>query len=115
MILDETQRNRSDRFHKFLKQQPINYFKKNHIILCEKCNGTGLDHTKIYDEENDNVICSWDTHSFCDNCNGIGYKGFKDDIQIDLLNFICRNCDGIGCESCNNTGIVDWVTNMMGG
>ena len=115
MILNEKQKKRSDRFHTFLKHQPKNYFKENDIIQCEKCEGSGLDYIKSYDKEADIFCSSWDTHNYCDNCNGIGYKGFNDDIQIDLLNFICRYCDGIGCERCNNAGIVDWVRHMMGG
>ena len=115
MTLTEEQKNRSDRFHSFLKKQPENYFKENNINLCKKCDGSGLDYIKSYDEEVDIFCSSWDTYNYCSYCNGIGYKGFKDDIQIDLLNFICRDCNGIGCEECNNTGIVDWVTNMMGG
>ncbi len=115
MTLTEKQKNRSDRFNRFLKQQSECYFKENNIIQCEKCDGSGLDYTKSYDEDADIFCSSWDTHSYCDNCSGIGHTGFKDDIQIDLLNFICRYCDGVGCERCNDTGIVDWVTNMMGG
>ena len=114
MTLTETQLVRSNRFHLYLKQQSEKYFEENDIIPCEKCDRTGLNHFTWTDSENIIYGRGWDTTSYCDDCNGIGYKGRSNTIRIDDLHFICRLCDGIGCDECNQTGIVDWVANIMG-
>lgn len=110
MFLTEEQIRRSNLFHGFLKKQPSSYFEETSISKCTKCEGIGLTHCgKMKDGST-----HWDAASFCEECNGIGYKGIAGTMSIDLLNFVCKRCDGIGCKKCNNSGIVDWVTNIMG-
>lgn len=109
MRLTTQQIRRSNLFHEFLKRQDACYFEESSITKCQKCHTTGLANYKQMADGG-----SWDTASFCDNCNGIGYKGVASEIQIDLLNFVCKQCDGIGCVKCDHRGIVDWVTNIMG-
>jgi len=110
MILTERQVFRANRFHVILKSKDAEYFKENKITPCEKCNNTGLGG---YFENYDGTK-GWDTTSYCDECNGIGFKGVSNGFQVDLTNYICRLCDGIGCKECNYTGVVDWITHMMG-
>lgn len=117
MILEKGNKIRSDCIYKFLKSQSNDYFKENNIIECDKCDNTGLIHTKTFDKATKIYISSWDTMNYCDKCNGLGYiinNSYKDELQIDPINFICKNCNGIGCDECDNTGIVDWVAHLVG-
>ncbi|RLD63312.1 MAG: hypothetical protein DRI84_09835 [Bacteroidetes bacterium] len=114
MNLTEKQVARANRFHAILKTKGKEYFKENNIVPCSCCDKTGLRYTKMTDVNGEVYATGWDTSSFCNECNGIGYKGIANGFQIDILNFICRNCDGIGCGECNHSGVVDWVTHMMG-
>jgi hypothetical protein len=70
----------------------------------------------------------WDTVNFCKNCKGVGYvylgnldasnlgeHDFLNGDNIDGINFVCKSCGGKGCEKCNNAGVVDWVSHIMGG
>jgi DnaJ-class molecular chaperone len=108
MLLTGRQLNRANTFHKFLKLQSPEYFAENRIFTCSKCHSTGLN---IY-TLSDGRFC-WDTTTFCDKCNGIGYTGLAGSMQIDLLHYVCKSCDGIGCLRCND-GITDWVSHAMG-
>jgi len=109
MELTQQQRNRANRFHSFLKKQNLAYFIETGITTCNDCYATGLRATKSLSGD-----FSWDTTSFCDICNGIGYMGLAGGMQIDLLNYICKHCEGIGCSKCDQKGIVDWVSHAMG-
>jgi len=72
-------------------------FKKCDIIRCGHCNGTGLK------DKNTEA-------GYCVYCGGIGYKGFK------KLNnqFVCRTCNGGGCNLCDHRGIIDWISHARG-
>ena len=109
MRLTPKQINRANTFHRFLKRQTHEYFAEQRIFTCSFCRSTGLQVSKLSDGG-----FSWDTSSYCDECNGIGYKGLVGGKQVDLLHYICKRCDGIGCPKCDQTGIVDWVANVMG-
>lgn len=109
MELIQQQRNRANILHGFLKKQSLEYFQETGISTCNNCYATGLRVNRSLSGD-----FSWDTANFCKECNGIGYKGLSGGMQIDLINFICKRCDGIGCDKCNHKGIVDWVTNIMG-
>lgn len=92
--------NRSNRIFKVIKDFEILFpdeFEKCGITKCGHCNGTGLS-------------SSYNVHSLCSNCGGMGYIGFK------KLNgeFVCRTCNGYGCYKCNNKGTVDWITHANG-
>ena len=108
MHLDGKQRQRATTFFKFLKNRPPEYFQTSPIKPCADCKGTGLG--GINGGPND---YSWDNHSYCDTCHGVGYTGLASGIQIDDLHFICKHCQGVGCRECNN-GIADWVAHAMG-
>lgn len=71
-------------------------FEKCGIKKCGHCGGTGL-------KENSQVI-------YCSFCGGIGYKGFK---KLEG-EFVCRSCNGYGCNRCNHEGIVDWIIHANG-
>lgn len=109
MYLDQNQIRRSVTFHKFLKKQSSEYFKKTGIYKCPDCNGTGL--AGLYQHESGDY--SWDTYSYCNSCHGVGFRNLIGGIQIDDTHFLCKNCEGVGCKYCEN-GIVDWVTHAMG-
>ena len=92
----------------FFRQQSDDYLKKNGIVKCKKCKGLGLDQVRKFDGS-----YMWDGSSYCEECGGVGYKGVKDGLQIDLLHYICKSCAGLGCNSCNK-GVVDWIDHSMG-
>lgn len=66
-------------------------FRKCDIHKCGHCKGTGLS--------------SKHSLEHCTHCGGIGYRGFET-INGD---FVCRTCNGYGCNLCDDRGIVDWV------
>lgn len=109
MHLTQKQMQRGTLFHKFLKKQHPEYFEMTGIIKCTECSGTGL--AGLY--KNPDGTCGWDTYSYCNKCNGIGYKGLSGVVQIDDLHYMCKHCDGIGCSRCDD-GITDWVSHAMG-
>jgi hypothetical protein len=71
-------------------------FNKCSIKSCGHCNNTGL-----YNKQ-PNIMC--------DNCGGMGFVGFK------KLNgrYVCRSCNGYGCNMCEYNGTVDWVEHAKG-
>jgi DnaJ-class molecular chaperone len=71
---------------------------------CRKCLNTGL---KLIGNKN------WDGNTFCDECKGTGFIGTEELNTIDGKLYICRKCNGCGCEFCNNTGFVDWIENIV--
>ena len=111
MILESRQIIRSNRFFTYLNQQTEEYLNENNIVPCGDCEKTGLsDLTRL-----DYGGYSWSGVSYCKECKGIGFKGiFEKGMQLSLLDYVCRECDGSGCDSCNNKGVVDWVDHLMG-
>lgn len=103
---------RANTFYVFLKKQTTYYLKEQNISVCEICKGTGLANLQQHQGETI-TFSSWDGSSYCDKCEGIGYIGIKEGMQIDLLHYICRNCAGLGCQFCNE-GVVDWIDHSMG-
>ncbi len=71
-------------------------FQKCGISRCENCGGTGFKNISQM--------------TFCNFCGGVGYKGFK---KI-TGEFVCRSCNGGGCNRCNNKGTVDWIVHANG-
>jgi len=72
-------------------------FVKCDIKRCGHCNATGLK-----DKNTEAGYCAF--------CGGMGYKGFKK-----LENkFVCRTCNGGGCNLCNHEGTVDWIAYARG-
>lgn len=109
MNLTPQQVSRANRFHVILKAKDEEYLDENDIKKCDECNGTGLRYIELSDGSK-----GWDTTGYCDECNGIGFKGVSNGFQVDSTSYICRLCDGIGCDECEHTGVVDWVTHLMG-
>ena len=107
MHLTYSQRRRADNLFKIFKNKPPEYFLKNSITMCKRCEGTGLSGGK------NDIGFIWDGTSFCEQCYGVGYMGIGDAIQIDDVTFLCRNCNGVGCGNCNK-GVTDWVSHIMG-
>jgi len=48
--------------------------------------------------------------SLCNKCHGIGYTGHT----IIFTDYICRKCQGMGCEACKNLGTIDWIEHARG-
>lgn len=114
MRLNSDQERRALNLYKFIKaisQKDPEYFERTGIAPCKSCNGTGLAGLWKSSDESD---YGWDSGEYCRKCSGIGYTGIADDGQVDLLYYICKNCDGRGCIKCENNGIVDWVSHIMG-
>jgi len=113
MILDEKQKSRANSFYNALKNfmvmKPDEYVKSK-VEMCKNCKGTGLDGVW------DNTNCGWNGTDYCDKCHGVGFINIDNKFKslTDEL-FICQKCEGVGCNNCNNTGLVDWVGNVMGG
>jgi hypothetical protein len=78
-------------------------FEKTNIKMCTECGGSGLP-CKPKQE-----ITYWQPGTICEKCGGFGYKFNEVNGQ-----YICKKCNGTGCNKCNHTGFVDWVTNAMG-
>ena len=69
---------------------------------------------------------SWDGHSYCDSCKGIGYKYIR---NVGTNMFVCSKCNGLGftrrdtkdpdwtlegnCKLCDGSGFVDWIRNCI--
>jgi hypothetical protein len=98
--ISESSKMRSNRIFEVIRDFETLFpeeFVKCDIKRCGHCGATGL--ANKYQMDN-----------FCTMCGGIGYKGFEK-IQGD---FICRTCNGGGCNRCKQKGIVDWVTHANG-
>lgn len=97
-----------DRLHSIAKNFETAFpdnFNKSGIIKCEVCGGVGI--LVMGNEE----ITFWEQRTYCKPCKGIGYIGF----QRVYENYLCE-CNGVGkCEKCNGSGLIDWITNAMGG
>lgn len=107
MLLTSDQQTRANRLFSILRKKPPEYFAKTKIEKCSNCDGTGL---VVRGEYND---FSWDCNSYCDKCFGVGYLGIGEVFQIDDVTFLCRKCNGVGCDDCNR-GFTDWVSHIMG-
>ena len=82
-------------------------FEKSGIIVCEKCDSSGIP-VKYQKSE----ITYWSAGTYCTGCGGVGYK------NIDNLYgsyYVCKTCQGAGCKRCENKGIADWISHIMGG
>jgi len=90
--------NRTNKFINIIKSFEY-YFKeefdKCDIKKCGHCGGTGLKYKGCVD-------------SYCEICGGMGYRGFK---KLEG-HFVCRNCNGGGCNLCNWNGVVDWIEHV---
>lgn len=128
MILKHDEVKKTNSIHRYLKSKNIEELEGLKIYKCGHCNGTGIPRNNNYMIwHKDSKKYMWDTINFCEKCKGIGYvylgnldvgnlgePGYLNGDNIDGINFVCRSCSGAGCRHCNNTGIVDWVTYMMG-
>ncbi len=93
------QQTRSNRIFTVIKNFEILFpdeFEKCGIEKCGHCNATGILNKSSM------VICNY--------CGGMGYRGFE---KLDG-EFVCRTCNGYGCDSCNKIGTVDWVKHANG-
>ena len=71
-------------------------FEKCGIYACGPCDGTGLGNKH--------------SMSQCNHCGGIGYKGYEKLYG----EYVCRTCNGYGCDRCDRSGTVDWVKHAIG-
>lgn len=71
-------------------------FSKCGIVGCGHCGSTGVSNKQAL--------------TYCPYCGGTGYIGFK---KI-YGEFVCRTCNGGGCDLCHN-GVVDWIVHANGG
>jgi len=104
--------NRANVFFIFLRKQSEEYLKEQKIFKCKKCGGLGLGNVRTIEIEH-LKSSSWDASTYCDECEGIGYIGVREGIQIDLLHYMCGRCGGLGCLDCDE-GVVDWIDHSMG-
>jgi len=98
-----------DQVHSILKNFEAAFsdeLKKTEIKRCKICDGSGLNVCR----GNDKTINIWVPGEYCKSCRGFGYTGF--DRVYD--SYICKSCNGKGCDKCSNTGMIDWVKNVMG-
>lgn len=108
MVLSSEQKRRADNLFFHLRKRPVEFFKEYEVEKCQNCKGTGLATINIL-----GVDEGWDCKSYCDSCYGVGYQGLRNLPQIDDVTFICGNCNGVGCDYCEN-GITDWISHIMG-
>ncbi len=98
-----------DKIHAIVKnfeEALPDHFEKTDLEKCGKCNGSGLDVTPSTDD----TLTIWNPGAYCKNCRGFGYLG------IDRIYnaYVCLKCDGKGCKTCNDTGMIDWIKRAMG-
>jgi DnaJ-class molecular chaperone len=102
---------KADVLHHLFHSMKDHELKENNIRLCPECKGTGLLGLTKYEDSG----YAWDG-SYCKTCDGVGF--LVDDVEnivIDKSNYLCRECFGKGCTRCNYSGLVDWITHLMGG
>jgi hypothetical protein len=128
MILNYNDVRRINTIHGYLKSKSVEELEELKIYKCGHCNGTGIPKDNNYMIWHSYVKkYMWDTVNFCDKCKGVGYvylgerdssnlgePGYLNGYSIDGINFVCKLCDGKGCGHCDNTGIVDWISHLMG-
>jgi DnaJ-class molecular chaperone len=106
MYLSPKENEKANKVHQLIK----NHFHDHR--LCNKCEGTGLDNFSSVNGDH-----SWDGHTFCDTCKGIGFLSWKDTVALKL----CPKCKGGGvhnnrkCVYCEGEGILDWIQYMRVG
>lgn len=90
----------------FLNTQTEEFLKEHKLSRCENCRGCGI-------ITQGNI---WNGTDFCEECNGIGFKGLliEGGIQVSDTLYLCKNCAGLGCHGCEEKGVVDWVSHAMG-
>lgn len=71
-------------------------FRKCGIHKCGHCEGTGVGNKASLSQ--------------CYECGGMGYRGYE---RIGE-EFVCRTCNGYGCDRCNMTGFIDWAAHARG-
>lgn len=117
MLLNEKQKNRANGFYNALKNfmvmKPDEYIKSK-VEVCKDCNGTGL--FGVFENKETGGFYAWNGTDYCDKCHGVGFINIDNKFKslTDEL-YICQSCGGVGCSKCNNTGLVDWIGNAMGG
>jgi DnaJ-class molecular chaperone len=67
-VLEEKQIQRAHNFFIQVRSQNPEWFEKNDIEKCERCDGTGLSVTKLATGG-----YSWDTMNYCDECRKLIY------------------------------------------
>ena len=82
-------------------------FKKSGMKLCVYCEGSGIPVQKTENMD----ITFWQPGHYCDKCGGFGVTGIKRLYD----EYICKGCNGDGCEICNNKGTIDWISNCVKG
>lgn len=101
-----------NKLHQMLKSKDHKYLAENEIFVCRRCRGTGF-HYVNYSSVN-NAYVSYNMNEFCDTCHGLGYIINNETYSLGDGHYICKKCLGKGCDKCNNIGIIDWITNVMG-
>ena len=110
MMLDDNQKAKANNFFKRMLATKSNLLEENDITKCEKCDGTGCG--KITKLKVGGY--SWDPTQYCNVCHGVGFLGLRNLKTFDEKLFICGECNGVGCQECDQTGFTDWVAHIMG-
>lgn len=116
MFLSDRQVAKANMLHvsiKCLCEKQPDFVKLLEIEKCDKCKGTGLSDYGILSGDNSYW---WQPGCYCDDCKGVGYINlmYLTERSIDGANYICSGCYGIGCENCDQTGIVSWTRRARG-
>ena len=82
-------------------------FDKCGMKVCKKCDGSGIPVERLEDSE----ITYWSPGNYCTKCNGYGVTG----IYRIYEEYVCKKCNGNGCDKCNNRGTIDWISNATKG
>lgn len=107
----EQRQYRSQNLFLMIRKQSKEWFEEHGIEKCKACDGTGLKASKLQSGGG----YMWDNQSYCDKCYGVGYVGIKTALSFGTNEkYICPECQSIGCEQCDMTGFVDWITHAMG-
>jgi hypothetical protein len=105
------QKRKADSIFKLLRSQTSEFLIERHITQCETCDGTGVPACKLPGRSE---YCWPDTDEYCDKCYGLGYLGYDKIIDFNGTKYMCSKCQSIGCDECDHTGFVDWISHIMG-
>ena len=75
------------------------------LVVCDSCEGSGLP----IPPSKPGAITAWADGKYCNKCKGFGVTNIKK-IYSDYL---CKQCKGEGCKSCDFKGAVDWISNAV--
>ena len=80
-------------------------FELSGLVVCPKCEGSG---TTV---KPGSEITAWIPGDYCHECAGFGVTGIKRIYD----EYVCKKCNGRGCDKCDDRGTLDWISKVVKG